>query len=118
VGGIGFVIDAGLLFVFTQIFYFNPFIWRLFSFLVASVVTWGLHRHFTFEFVASDPLPQWFRFALFNGMGGALNLLIYSLLLIYGIPPLDNPIGAVVVSSLIVLVFNFLVSKYLVFANA
>jgi hypothetical protein len=33
-------------------------------------------------------------------------------------PPLDNPMGAVVVSSLIVIFFNFLVSKYLVFANA
>lgn len=118
VGGIGFVIDAGLLFFFTQILDFNPFIWRLISFLVASVVTWGLHRHFTFEFVAADPLSQWFRFALFNGLGGALNLLIYSLLLIYGMPPLDNPMGAVVVSSLMVLFFNFLVSKYLVFANA
>lgn len=118
VGGIGFVVDAGLLFVFTRILELDPFLWRLFSFLAASVVTWALHRHFTFEFVAVDPVRQWLRFAVLNGLGGALNFLIYSLLLLYGTYPLDDPMVAVTISSIIAFLYNFTVSKYLVFANA
>lgn len=57
------------------------------------------------------------RFALFNGVGGALNLLIYSLLLLYSAPPLHDPMLAVLVSSSIALFYNFAVSKYLVFTE-
>lgn len=117
VGGVGFLIDAGILFFFTQLLDLNPFIWRLFSFLVASIATWALHRHFTFYFVGSDPIRQWMRFAFLNGIGGATNLLIYSLLLLHGAPPLHDPMVAVVISSTITLFYNFTASKYLVFAD-
>lgn len=117
VGGIGFLIDAGILLVFSQILDLSPFIWRFFSFLVASIVTWSLHRHFTFDLVVADPLRQWVRFTVFNGVGAALNLLIYSLLLLHGAPPLHHPIVAVFISSTAALFYNFTASKYLVFAS-
>lgn len=118
VGGIGFIIDAGLLFVFTRLLELDPYLWRLFSFLSASVVTWALHRYYTFKFVASDPVRQWMRFAVFNGIGGALNFMIYSLLLLFGDVPLNDPMVAIVISSIIAYIYNFTVSKFLVFSHA
>lgn len=117
VGGIGFAVDAGLLFIFTRILEFNPFFWRLFSFLSASTVTWSLHRNFTFDFFALAPLRQWLRFAVFNGLGGLANFLIYTLLILHGAPLLDDPMVAVTISSMIAFFYNFTVSKYLVFKH-
>lgn len=117
VGGLGFVIDAGLLFIFTSLLGLGPFLWRVVSFLVASVVTWWLHRHYTFQRACATPVRQWGRFVVFNGAGAGLNFAIYSLLLIYGEAPLDKPMVAVTISSALAFVYNFTVSKYVVFSH-
>ena len=49
VGLVGFVVDAGALFLLIAFGDLGPYIGRIYSFLIAASVTWVLHRHFTFK---------------------------------------------------------------------
>ena len=116
VGALGFVIDAGLLGIFTQILELDPFFWRLVSFLAAASTTWILHRKYTFR--AGGPwTSQWFRFVLFNGLGALLNFGVYAALLLYAPAPVSHPLAAVTVSSALAWGFNFAVCKWVVFGG-
>lgn len=48
-GGIGFLIDVGLLTLLTVGFDVNPYVARVFAILVAMVTTWLINRRWTFE---------------------------------------------------------------------
>lgn len=117
VGGLGFVVDAGLLALFTKVMGLNPFGWRLVSFLAAATVTWILHRTYTFAATGLPWRSQWLKFILFNGLGALLNFAVYFALLLYGLAPLNDPLVAVTISAIIAWIFNFIVSKYLVFGR-
>ncbi len=82
VGGGGFVIDAGLLLLFTLAFAMDPFAARALSILLAICATWMAHRVWTFR--SNDPgkLAEWSRFAAVNGAGGAINYGVYSAILL------------------------------------
>lgn len=48
-GGIGFLIDVGMLTVLTVAFHVNPYVARVFAILIAMTVTWLINRRFTFK---------------------------------------------------------------------
>lgn len=48
-GGVGFVVDVGMLTVFTIVFDMNPYLARVFAIMIAMTVTWQINRRFTFE---------------------------------------------------------------------
>lgn len=48
-GGIGFVVDIGMLTLLTVPFDINPYTARVFAILVAMTVTWLINRRFTFK---------------------------------------------------------------------
>ena len=48
-GGIGFVVDVGMLTLFTIAFGVNPYVARVFAILIAMTVTWMINRRFTFK---------------------------------------------------------------------
>jgi len=47
-GGIGFVVDVGMLTILNAGFEVNPYIARVFAIMIAMTVTWLINRRFTF----------------------------------------------------------------------
>jgi len=116
VGGTGFVVDLTVLLGMIQFFDANPVKARIFSFAIALSVTWILNRTFTFHAQTSDNrLAEWIRYAFINSTGGAINLAIYSALIMTGRIPFSIPFVALSIASAIALIFNYFGSKIFVF---
>ncbi len=81
VGSVGFVIDAGLLWVFLALGV-NPFLGRLLSFPIAIVVTWALNHKWTFGATQdSHPKGHFRRYVGVQLAAMAINYAAYSLVL-------------------------------------
>ena len=116
VGTIGFVADAGTLYLFMSVASLDPYTGRVFSFLFAATITWALNRNYTFRSsVAAPRTRQWARFVTANTVGGALNYGVYSALILSGGWFIKAPVLAVAVGSIVGLAFNFTVSRKIVF---
>ena len=113
VGGLGFLVDAGVLMALLAIEALGPIPARVVSILVAVTVTWILNRILTFR--SDDPryLFEWSRYALVNGAGAVINYGCYvaCLLLI----PKISPLLALAVGSAVALIANYLGSRHFVF---
>ena len=113
VGGVGFLVDAGVLMALLALEALGPVSARIVSILVALTATWILNRLLTFR--SEDPryLFEWSRYALVNGVGALVNYGCYiaCLLLIPGIAPLL----ALAIGSAVALIVNYLGSRHLVF---
>ena len=119
VGVVGFVVDAGVLFALMTVGDIDPFVGRVYSFLVAASVTWVLHRHYTFRSATRvAPAGQWARFVAVNGIGAAINYGVYAGLLLVSETFLQAPVLAVAVGSLAAWAFNFIASRRYVFKAA
>jgi putative flippase GtrA len=118
VGGTGFVIDAALLVLLHHLLGAGLLLARTCSFGVALTATWLLNRKITFHQSASPQrLQEWGRYALINGLGGALNLGIFFALTQADAGVLSGPLAALVVASACALVFNYVGSRTLVFTG-
>ena len=109
VGAVGFVIDASLLLWLTAQLEMDPFAARLVSILCAVTMTWLMHRRWTFASRTPDRLAEWGRFAAVNGVGGTLNYLVYSAVLLA--LPGTAPLLALVAGSALALAANYLGSR-------
>ena len=119
VGGIGFVVDAGVLWLLLQATALGPYLGRLVSFLAAATVTWSLHRVVTFPTARRDrPARQWVSFLAINGLGAGLNYGVYAAL-VAGVAVFGRqPVAAVAVGSAVAMTVNFLMNRHLVFRDA
>ncbi len=116
VGTVGFLADAGALYLLMSFLNMDPYTGRIFSFLFAATVTWALNRVYTFRSSASAPLTrQWARFVTANAFGGILNYGVYSALVLSGGWFIKAPVLAVAVGSIAGLAFNFTVSRKYIF---
>ncbi len=119
VGAAGYVVDNSVLFAMLHLAGADPYSGRLVSFLAAATFTWWGNRNFTFhEQRALGPLgaaKEWLRFLAANGVGGLVNLGLYASLVKFAPPPVNNPFLALPIGVLAGLVFNFFLSKKLVF---
>jgi putative flippase GtrA len=118
VGAIGFCVDGGLLLVgHEQLGFAWPFA-RLLSFTGAVTVTWLLNRSLTFS-NQSGPLTldEWRRYFAVNGVGAALNLGIFSMLMEFVPSFSSHPLIALAVAATVALTFNFFMSRRLVFQS-
>ena len=119
VGGIGFLVDAGLLMSFIVFMNADPVWARLFSFAVAVSVTWYLNGTLTFKggsFVAGKSLtPQYFRYLSVQIIGAGINFSIFYLLVRHTDGVLAFPLAALSCGALVSMTFTFLLSKYCVF---
>ncbi len=100
---------------------------RIFSYLMAVTFTWYMNRRFTFIGVSRRAaLKQWAKFMAANGVGALVNYGAYVLVLqvgprILAALGLDTllgtllPYAGVAVGSLTGMVFNFVLSKFVVF---
>lgn len=123
VGGAGYVVDAAMLAVATKLWELDPYTGRILSIAVAMIVTWTGNRYFTFAnrrargsltAIAREGLT----FAGANMVGAAVNYSIYALLVAYAPAPWSNVFAAQVIGVLAGLVFNFTLSRTLVFRGS
>jgi putative flippase GtrA len=97
----------------------DPYFGRILAWLVAATFTWLGNRYFTFADTRSHTvlgtLNEWGRFLAANAVGGLVNVGLYSVMLRFAPPPFNDINLAFVAGVLLGLVFNFLLSKRMVF---
>lgn len=109
VGGIGFVIDAGILALLVHGFGAGPVMSRLVSFPCAMTATWYLNRRVTFSHAVSNDLGQeWFRYALVSVAGSLVNFIIYVACIRLSQTMYSYPEIALAIAAIMALVFNYL----------
>jgi putative flippase GtrA len=116
VGGIGFVIDAGLLALLHYGIGFDPYFSRLISISASAFTTWRLNRSLTFGASDLSQANEGFRYALVAGATAGFNYLVYAILLVAfpALPPIVAAIGA----TLAAMVFSYAGYSRLVFQGA
>lgn len=110
VGGIGFGVDASVLYLLLSIL--GPYYSRLISFLIAVLTTWLLNRHFVFE-KTNNTASEGAGYFLVQGIGFLINLSIYSFLVYHAL----NPFFSLVLASAVALFWNYFSAKYFVFGG-
>jgi putative flippase GtrA len=97
----------------------GPYLGRVISWFCAATFTWAGNRYFTFAatrargFTAT--IKEWTRFLAANAVGGLVNVGLYSVLVRFAPPPANDLTVALVLGVLLGLVFNFTLSKTMVF---
>jgi putative flippase GtrA len=121
VGAAGFFVNEAALALAHEFLGAGPHAGWFIAFVPAVTFTWWGNRKLTFADQASDGhvgmLAEWARFVATNGIGAAANFAVYAALIGYAPFPLDIPYVALAVGILVGLVFNFTLSKKLVFRN-
>lgn len=114
-GAAGFLVDAGIVWVFTKAGA-GPLTAQAVAFTVAVTVTWLLNRRFTFAHQASPHwLREWLHYVAANSIGAVVNNGVYVLLVLSMALFSREPVLAVAAGSLAGLVFNFTASRAWVF---
>lgn len=118
VGGVGFVVDAGVLYALVGLAKLDHFTARLCSFLVAVLATWTLNRLWTFRAHAGrNHAKEAGLYFLVQGAGGAVNIATYSLAIAV-MPVLERwlvlPLALGTAAGLMI---NFLGSKHIAFKH-
>jgi putative flippase GtrA len=127
----GLFVDMASLAAALHLLGLDPYGGRVFSYLMAATFTWYMNRQFTFTGVSRrGAIRQWARFLAANAVGAVVNYGVYVLVLkvgpwvIAGIGLWPEgltallPYAGVAAGSVSGLVFNFVLSKKLVFRNA
>jgi len=97
----------------------GPYLGRILSWFCAATFTWAGNRYFTFAASRARTIlgtgKEWLRFLAANAVGGLVNVGLYSVLVRFAPPPFNNLTVALACGVLLGLVFNFTLSKKLVF---
>ena len=119
VGTAGFVVDESVLFVMQRFIGLDPLTGRVVSILAAMTFTWWGNRNLTFHdhkaFGAAAMAREWMRFVAANLLGALINYGSFAALVHFAPTPANNPYLATAVGVGIGLLFNFTLSKRLVF---
>ena len=118
IGALGMPVDWGVLQLMVH-WGTGPYLGRILSWFCAATFTWAGNRYFTFAASRARSLVgtarEWARFLAANAIGGLVNVGLYSVLVRYAPPPFNNLTVALVCGVLLGLVFNFTLSKKVVF---
>jgi putative flippase GtrA len=114
VGTLGFVVDSSVLYAGLGLG-LTLLSGRLVSFLTAATFTWYCNRRFTFRSIGNDHAREWLRYLMVNSVGGGVNLGAYAALVGTVRAFAEMPVFAVAAGSVIGLIFNFALSRALVF---
>jgi len=120
VGAGGYVVDNLVLALDTHFLKLDPYSGRALSIFAAMTFTWIGNRYLTFpEHAAHGSVraiaQEWLKFIGANSVGAVVNYVTYALLVAYAPTPLGNKYVALVCGVGAGLVFNFTLSKRLVF---
>lgn len=116
VGVAGFVVDATVLFL-VMLLGTGPFVGRVFSYFAAATFTWAANRRITFGDRSTGLMAQWARFLAVNAFGGLVNYAVYAALVLSFELFAAWPTFAVGFGALAGLVFNYALSRRLVFGR-
>lgn len=115
-GTAGFIVDAGLVYLCTNLFDLGPLVAQVIAFSVAVTVTWLINRHWTFAAHASDRwLREWTHYVAANSVGALVINGIYAILVIESAFFSQIPALAVASGSLAGMLFNYSLSKRFIF---
>ena len=117
VGSIGFVIDAGILQLLVLGSGMNPYIARIFSFLVAASSTWFMNRHYTFNVEHHATRSEWARYIALMLLGATVNYGAFAICITVWEFARAQPWLGVAIGSVAGLTINFLTSQLLVFRS-
>lgn len=115
VGGMGFLVDAGIVQTLVTVLAWHPIAARIVSFLAAATTTWLLNRRFTFKTTQAAVHREWLIYLTCMLAGGAVNWLVYLAVLQQFPATLTLPWIGVAAGSMAGLGINFLLAKLLVF---
>ena len=117
VGAFGFCVDVSALYIL-MFFGLDYFSGRVISFLLAVTFTWQLNRRFTFLIQNKFTLRQeaW-RYFLASSFGGAINISIYSFVVLISNPLPFVPLIGVALGSIAGMCTNYFAAKNLVFQS-
>ena len=119
VGAAGFFVNEAALLLAHGLLGAGPRAGWFIAFVPAVTFTWWGNRKLTFADKASGGptgmLAEWARFVATNSLGAAANFVVYVALIGYAPWPLNIPYIALAAGILAGLVFNFTLSKKLVF---
>lgn len=119
VGGFGFIVDVSVFFLLHDIAGVNAYAARPFSILTAMICTWLGNRMLTFpEHAATSPraiFAEWLKFAATNALGALFNYATFAAVIGFAPYPFANRYLALVAGTAVGLVFNFTMSKRVVF---
>ena len=116
VGGIGFVVDGGILTMLNSVYGIDLLPARIASFSAAVTTTWFLNRQRTFSDNKDKKIvSEWGRYAAVNSIGSILNMGIFFWLIDRYEPLARIPLVPLGIAASVALVFNFVASKYVVF---
>lgn len=116
-GGIGFIVDAGLLYLalWAGLGYFAG---RLISFPCAVLTTWAINRKMAFRDASGRTwMAELSRYVLAMLAGGAVNYGIYSLVVVMAPRTSLTPLLAVAAGVAAGMSINFLSAKFWVFRH-
>ncbi|VWC28812.1 hypothetical protein BPS26883_06289 [Burkholderia pseudomultivorans] len=117
-GAIGFVVDAGVLYLMLRIGT-GPYFGRVISFLCAAFTTWQINRRVTFSRSRGrSAWREWFEYLLAMAVGGICNYAVYVLTIRLLHAGTFAPLIAVAAGSLAGMVINFASAKLWVFRHA
>ena len=119
VGGAGFFVNEAVLLAAQKLLHVGPHWGWFIAFIPSVTFTWWGNRTLTFADQASQGhvgiLAEWGRFVATNSFGALANFAVYAALIGLAPFPLDVPYVALAIGVLVGLVFNFTLSKKLVF---
>jgi len=104
-GGIGFLVDAGVLSLLLQTTPLGPFLARLVAIALAMATTWVFNRTFTFDRSGHSLAVEGFRYGSVGVTAALVNYGLYSALLLT-LPDLQ-PITAMVLATAASVLFSF-----------
>ncbi|HEV7959765.1 MAG TPA: GtrA family protein [Rhizomicrobium sp.] len=119
IGTFGYLVDTGMLALDTNVWGMDFTAGRALSILVAMGFTWLGNRYLTFPEYRARTLPgaaqEWLKFVGANAVGAVINYGTSVLLVRYAAAPFDHKFIAQAIGVLAGLIFNFTLSKTLVF---
>lgn len=119
VGGIGFVVDGGILLLLEGLAGWPPLAARLLSFPGAVTATWLLNRTWTFRRKSQpDAAGQYALYFLIQLGGLAINFSVFALLVSRVAWFSDNSIPALASGAMLALAFTFTCSVRFAFRDA
>jgi putative flippase GtrA len=119
VGVVGFIVDAGVLYLGIHRGGLNPYEARALSVLAGITTTRTLNRSITFRgrCRGHGPLREYLHYLSVNALGGALNYSVYSLT-VWLLPPTTwAPLAALICGSGCGWVVNYAMSHRFVFSK-
>ena len=112
VGAAGFAADATILVLAIERLNSNPIGARIISAPIAILLTFALHRNWSFADLKQPSVSRSFASYLsVQGFGFVVNLLLYALVIVI----VPSPVAALAVSSVAVMTLNYLGARFRAF---